>query len=392
MAIEELDGLRIVLRQLDLDLDRVRLQEDQPVRRAMLGQRQGPAMEVDDPSGRVVEACELPRAQAVAPAVGVQRVERPAVAEVESAQHAIEEGRDLVRAIVIASRPGTSWAWSRAPRRSRPRNRAAGSRPGNAPSARRRRRPASWPSCRAGRSSSGRRRSSKLLLVLRRRRAVERHHRLEGRHERTSALGALGIRRGLGRGRRDRRRTRTHRGKPPARMRGRASSGQSIRCIWCAWARNKAITRVAAARPRTQARTPRPSIRAAAAIATRGYGQGDDREGDEADRADDPQPGRRGQLIADPDQPLALAVLLLGGHDFQDEPRVAVDGHVPLEPAGVEHPAPAMLVQEGHGPSQDLRAISPRLRPVGHRPRARQRQPLPRAIRWRRIEPGGTLR
>ena len=56
MAIEELDGLRIVLRQLDLDLDRVRLQEDQPVRRAMLGQRQGPAMEVDDPSGRVVEA------------------------------------------------------------------------------------------------------------------------------------------------------------------------------------------------------------------------------------------------------------------------------------------------------------------------------------------------
>ena len=58
-------------------------------------------MEVDDPSGRVVEACELPRAQAVAPAVGVQRVERPAVAEVETAQHAIEEGRDLVRAVVV---------------------------------------------------------------------------------------------------------------------------------------------------------------------------------------------------------------------------------------------------------------------------------------------------
>ena len=96
MRIEELDGLRIVLRQLDLDLDRVRLQEDQPVRRAMLGQRHGPPMEVDDPSSRVVEVGELPLAQAVGPAVGVQSVKRPAVAEIESAQHAVEEGRDPV--------------------------------------------------------------------------------------------------------------------------------------------------------------------------------------------------------------------------------------------------------------------------------------------------------
>ena len=74
-----------------------------------------------------------------------------------------------------------------------------------------------------------------------------------------------------------------------------------------------------------------------------GIGQGDDGQGDEADRGNDAQPGRRGQLIADPDQPLPLAVLLLGGHDLQDEPRAAVDGQVPLEPAGVEYPAPSML-------------------------------------------------
>src|SRR5262249_28311139 len=39
--------------------------------------------------------------QAVAPAAGVQRVERPAVAEVEAAQHAVEEGRDLIRAVMV---------------------------------------------------------------------------------------------------------------------------------------------------------------------------------------------------------------------------------------------------------------------------------------------------
>ena len=70
---------------------------------------------------------------------------------------------------------------------------------------------------------------------------------------------------------------------------------------------------------------------------------------------------------------MTLAVLLLDCHDFEDEPRVAVDNEIPLEPARVQYLAPAMLVHEGDGPSQDLRAIAPRLRPVGHRSMARQR-------------------
>ena len=96
VRIKKLDGLRVVLRQFDLHLNRIRFQEDQPVRFAMFGQRHGPAMKVNDPLGRFVKARELPRTHAVATSVGVQGVERPAILQVESTQHAVEECRDLV--------------------------------------------------------------------------------------------------------------------------------------------------------------------------------------------------------------------------------------------------------------------------------------------------------
>ena len=301
-------------------------------------------MEVDDPSGRVVEVRELPRdsgrssVPSACSAWNAQRSPRS-----KRRKHAIEEGRNFVRAVVVDVSPETSWAWSRAPRRSTPRSRAAGSRPGNAPSARRRRRPASWPSCRAGRSSSGKERSSKLLLDLRRRRAFERHHGLEDRYERTSV----------------------HRRPPDSEGAGAASPGPaadadssretaevdvglgllSDRRSGPSGAPGRGTRRsLGSPRPTrgTQARTPRPSTSAAAADRDPRIGHGDDREGDQADRADEHlHPGRRAQLIADPDQPLALAVLLLGGHDFQDQPRVASRRPCPTRTSRCRAPCPS---------------------------------------------------
>ena len=72
---------------------------------------------------------------------------------------------------------------------------------------------------------------------------------------------------GTGRARWDLSLTRTHRGNPPSGSRlSLFRTGDQVQLM--RRAPNKAINRVAAASPRTQARTPRPSKRAAAAIAT----------------------------------------------------------------------------------------------------------------------------
>ena len=69
---------------LELDLDRVGPEEDEPVGGGVLGQGQGAAVHVDD-QGRVpVEAVELLGAHPVAAPVLVQRLERPAPLEPEA--------------------------------------------------------------------------------------------------------------------------------------------------------------------------------------------------------------------------------------------------------------------------------------------------------------------
>ena len=76
------------MRELDLQLDRVGLEVDEPPARGQLGQRLRAAVQVDDQVGRAVEALQLELAHPVAAAVVVQGVEGPAVGEAEAAHHA----------------------------------------------------------------------------------------------------------------------------------------------------------------------------------------------------------------------------------------------------------------------------------------------------------------
>ena len=109
--------------QLDLQLDGVGLQVDEPAGGGELGQRQGAAVQVDEQRrrrGRARSSCALAHAEAAA--VVVQRVEGPAIARGRSGASRGDERGGQRRAVVVARAASASTACARGPRRSRPRS------------------------------------------------------------------------------------------------------------------------------------------------------------------------------------------------------------------------------------------------------------------------------
>jgi hypothetical protein len=101
VLLEELDRVRQLLLELCLELHGIGLHVDQPARPAVLRARDRAAVEVDDELGRVVQLEEPLLAEAVAAAVGVQRLVRPPVAEVEAGEHPVDELGGEERAVLL---------------------------------------------------------------------------------------------------------------------------------------------------------------------------------------------------------------------------------------------------------------------------------------------------
>ena len=91
VRLEEVDRRLEPVVELDLQGDRIRLQVHEPVGRVVLGQRLGPAMQVDDADGRAVEPPELGGAHPEATVVVVQAEECPPVTQSEAAQDPVQE-------------------------------------------------------------------------------------------------------------------------------------------------------------------------------------------------------------------------------------------------------------------------------------------------------------
>ena len=86
VRLEELEGVGMVLVQLDLELNGIRLEVDEATRLVVLGKGLGAAVEVDDQLGARVQATQLVLAHPVELPVAVQRVVGPILSQPERAQ------------------------------------------------------------------------------------------------------------------------------------------------------------------------------------------------------------------------------------------------------------------------------------------------------------------
>ena len=91
MRPAEGERVGVLVVELDLQVDGIGLQVDQPAGGGMFRQRHGAPVQVDDQLGRGVELLQLRIAHAVAAAVGVQGMEGPAVAHVDAAEDLVDE-------------------------------------------------------------------------------------------------------------------------------------------------------------------------------------------------------------------------------------------------------------------------------------------------------------
>src|SRR5207249_1958932 len=97
---EELDRATLALRELDLEMARIGLEEDQPTCLRVLGAGPRGAVEVDDQVRRPIEPAKLFEAHAVAAPVVVQRMVGPPSGEAKAAHQAIDIARGQSRAVV----------------------------------------------------------------------------------------------------------------------------------------------------------------------------------------------------------------------------------------------------------------------------------------------------
>ena len=104
VGLEEVDRLLDPMLQLELQLDRVGLQVDEPAAGAQLRQGLGAAVEVDQQLGGAVEAFELELAHPEAPPVVMQGFERPAIGEAEAAHDRRDELGGERGAVVVLPR------------------------------------------------------------------------------------------------------------------------------------------------------------------------------------------------------------------------------------------------------------------------------------------------
>ena len=84
MRSQEFDGFLVIVVELNFQLDRIRLQINEPALRAVLGARNGSTMEVNDQRRRVVKLHHLSFGHAIKATVGMQRLEGPAVTEIKT--------------------------------------------------------------------------------------------------------------------------------------------------------------------------------------------------------------------------------------------------------------------------------------------------------------------
>ena len=103
VLLEELDRLRQLLMQLDLAHHGIGAEVDEPPGGHVLRQRRGSAVEVEQQRRGLIERFHLQLGQPVVAAVGMPRVERPAVAEVEPAHHGVDERRREDRPVVVGA-------------------------------------------------------------------------------------------------------------------------------------------------------------------------------------------------------------------------------------------------------------------------------------------------
>jgi hypothetical protein len=101
VGLQELERLLEALPQLDLQLDGIGLEIDEPAAGGQFGQRLGPAVQVDQQRGLAVQAFELGLAHAEAAAVLVQRAKRPPLAQPEPPHYGGDELCAQRRAVVI---------------------------------------------------------------------------------------------------------------------------------------------------------------------------------------------------------------------------------------------------------------------------------------------------
>ena len=101
MRLEERDGLLLPLVQLDLELYGIGLQVHEAAGLVVLRSRRRTAVQIDYEGRVAVQLPQLRIAHSVTRAVGMQRLEAPAVAEIEALHDVTYEARGKRRTVVV---------------------------------------------------------------------------------------------------------------------------------------------------------------------------------------------------------------------------------------------------------------------------------------------------